>query len=72
MENFRSAQDHRSAFRAIVITSSDMLPDAQQELRMSAESAALVDPALKYASITRSRKAARSLSRKSPEVISPR
>jgi len=48
-----------------------MFPDAQQELRIPVESVALADPALKHASITR-RKAAQSLSRKPPEVMTIR
>jgi hypothetical protein len=45
MEKFRSEQDHRAACRAIATTLSDRLPDAQQELRISAGTAALIDPA---------------------------
>jgi hypothetical protein len=72
MENVRSPQDHRSRFRAIVTTSSEIVPDAQQELGIWVGAVALADPPLKHASIARTRKAARSPCRKPPEVINPR
>ncbi|MFJ6327333.1 MULTISPECIES: hypothetical protein [unclassified Rhizobium] len=72
MENSRLSQDHRFSFRIIPTRSSDRLPDALQELRISEASAALANAAVNCTSITRSRKAAGSPFRNPLEVIAQR
>lgn len=66
IENFRSSQNHRSAAEAMVMTLSEMRPDAQQELRMLLESAAWVDPTPRCVSINRSRNTANTRLRNPP------
>lgn len=69
IENFRSSQDHRSAAKAMVITFSEMRPDAQQELRMLLESPAWVDPTPRCVSINKSRNTAKARLRNPPPSI---